>query len=262
VAGAPRGLNVRLATAGALIAVLLAALLLLPAPWRAALAVLLAAFGGLEWARLCRLSPPAAWLYGIAVALAVAGAYYSNWSMPVFIVSAVFWICVAPAWMWRGVSASYNSLLRAAGLVVLVPAALAIALLPGVQVVLILALVSLADTGAYFAGNAWGRHKLAPSISPGKTREGAIGGLAVALVYAIICGVFVEGIAWVPYLFSAALIAVLSIVGDLFESALKRQAGAKDSGTLLPGHGGILDRIDSATATLPVAALLIPWVFK
>jgi phosphatidate cytidylyltransferase len=146
--------------------------------------------------------------------------------------------------------------------VVLVPAALAIALLPGVQVVLILALVSLADTGAYFAGNAWGRHKLAPSISPGKTREGAVGGLAVALVYAIICGAFVEGIAWVPYLFSAALIAVLSIVGDLFESALKRQAGAKDSGTLLPGHGGILDRIDSATATLPVAALLIPWVFK
>jgi len=128
------------------------------------------------------------------------------------------------------------------------------------QVILVLTLVSLADAAAYFAGSAWGRRKLAPSISPGKTREGALAGLAAALVYAIICGAFVEGIAWVPFLFSAVLIAVLSIVGDLFESALKRQAGAKDSGSLLPGHGGVLDRIDSATATLPVAALLIPWV--
>jgi len=122
--------------------------------------------------------------------------------------------------------------------------------------------VSLTDAGAYFVGSAWGRSKLAPSISPGKTREGALGGLAVALLYAIICGAFVEGIAWVTYLLSAALIAVLSIVGDLFESAVKRQAGAKDSGTLLPGHGGVLDRVDSATATLPLAALLIPWVAR
>jgi phosphatidate cytidylyltransferase len=153
-------------------------------------------------------------------------------------------------------------MLAAAGFVVIVPAALAMAVLPGVQVVLVIALASLADAAAYFAGSAWGRTKLAPSISPGKTREGALAGLAVALVYAIICGAFVEGIAWVPFLLSALLIAVLSIVGDLFESALKRQAGAKDSGTLLPGHGGILDRIDSATATLPVAALLIPWILK
>jgi phosphatidate cytidylyltransferase len=99
----------------------------------------------------------------------------------------------------------------------------------------------------------------APSISPGKTWEGAFGGVAGALAWAIICGTFAEGISWVPYLAAAALIAVLSIVGDLFESAAKRQAGAKDSGTLLPGHGGILDRIDSATAALPVAALLLPF---
>src|SRR6185503_17555955 len=99
-------------------------------------------------------------------------------------------------------------------------------------------LVWLADTAAYFVGSRWGRHKLAPGISPGKTWEGAAGGIAGALVY-------------------AALLAALSIIGDLFESAAKRQAEVKDSGTLLPGHGGILDRIDSATATLPVAGLLL-----
>jgi phosphatidate cytidylyltransferase len=209
---------------------------------------------------LCKLPSLAARIYCVAVAAALLAAHALDLRAPLYWLSAAFWIVAAPAWMWRGVVPT--PLLRAAGFVVLVPAALALAELPGVQVVLVLTLVSLADAGAYFVGNAWGRNKLAPSISPGKTREGALGGLAVALLYAIICGAFVEGIAWVPYLLSAALIAALSIVGDLFESALKRQAGAKDSGTLLPGHGGVLDRVDSATATLPLAALLIPWVAR
>ena len=124
-----------------------------------------------------------------------------------------------------------------------------------------LALVWIADTAAYFAGTRWGRHKLAPAISPGKTWEGAAGGLAGVLVYAsAIMAAMVEGIAWAPFLGAAALLAVLSIVGDLFESAAKRQAGVKDSGALLPGHGGVLDRIDSATSTLPIAAALAPWI--
>jgi phosphatidate cytidylyltransferase len=127
-------------------------------------------------------------------------------------------------------------------------------------VLLVLGLVWIADTAAYFSGRAWGRHKLAPSISPGKTREGALGGLLGALAYAIICGALVEGVRWLPYLAAAVLLAVLSILGDLFESAVKRQAAVKDSGALLPGHGGILDRVDSATATLPLAALMLPWI--
>jgi phosphatidate cytidylyltransferase len=262
VSRAPRGLGARLATAAVLIAFLLAALLLLPNLWRAVLATALAGFGALEWARLCRLSGPPAWGYAGAMALAVVVAYNTDPWTPVFALGTAFWMLAAPLWMSRGVSSSHSSMLAAAGFIVLVPAALAMAVLPGLQVVLIIALASLADAAAYFAGSAWGRTKLAPSISPGKTREGALAGLAVALVYAIICGAFIEGITWVPFLLSALLIAVLSIVGDLFESALKRQAGAKDSGTLLPGHGGILDRIDSATATLPVAALLIPWILK
>ena len=114
-----------------------------------------------------------------------------------------------------------------------------------------------ADTGAYYTGRLLGRHKLAPKISPGKTWEGAWGGIAGAALYAMIGGTFLTGIASLPaYLAIAVVLAAISIVGDLFESAAKRQAEVKDSGTLLPGHGGILDRIDSATAVLPVAALV------
>jgi phosphatidate cytidylyltransferase len=128
------------------------------------------------------------------------------------------------------------------------------------EVLLVLVLVWIADTAAYFMGRAWGRRKLAPSISPGKSWEGAIGGVGGAAAYAIICANFIQGIAWPAFLAAAVLLAMVSIVGDLFESAAKRQAGVKDSGTLLPGHGGILDRIDSATAVLPLAALLWPMV--
>ncbi|MGH8669488.1 MAG: phosphatidate cytidylyltransferase, partial [Burkholderiales bacterium] len=118
----------------------------------------------------------------------------------------------------------------------------------------------IADTAAYFVGVRYGRHKLAPSISPGKSWEGAAGGLAAVLAYAAIIAFVMDGIAWAPWMAAAALLGVLSIVGDLFESAAKRQASVKDSGALLPGHGGLLDRIDSATSTLPLAAALAPWI--
>ena len=113
------------------------------------------------------------------------------------------------------------------------------------------------DTAAMFGGRTIGGPKLAPSVSPGKTWEGAFGGAAAAAAYAIIAGIFRGGPSWITYLVIGVLLVVISILGDLFESAVKRQAGAKDSGTLLPGHGGVLDRIDSATAVLPIAALMV-----
>ena len=177
-------------------------------------------------------------------------------SSVVFLAATAFWVVVVPIWLWRGVRAEHRPLLIATGFVVLVPAALALALLDAQFVLLVLALVWIADTAAYFIGRAWGRHKLAPSVSPGKTWEGAAGGVVGACVYAMIVSLFRDGPSWMAYMSLAVLLAVISILGDLFESAVKRQAGAKDSGTLLPGHGGILDRIDSATAVLPVAALL------
>jgi phosphatidate cytidylyltransferase len=241
-----------------LIAALLAALFLLPRPALALLVAVLLLLAGVEWARLCRLQSAGAWLFAVAVAAVFLALDYAGLQRELFALAALFWVIVAPAWMWRGVRPNQTTWIGAAGFAVLVPAGLAMLALRPLEVLLVLVLVWIADSAAYFVGRAWGRRKLAPTISPGKSWEGAIGGLIGAVLYAIICGYFIQGIAWAPFLAAAALLAMVSIVGDLFESAVKRQAGVKDSGTLLPGHGGILDRIDSATATLPLAALLWP----
>ena len=128
---------------------------------------------------------------------------------------------------------------------------------------MLLAFIWIADSAAYFAGRAFGKHKLAPAISPGKTWEGVAGAVAGTMIYAMICaeaspslGAAVQGASWPAFLGVALLLCAVSVVGDLFESLIKRQAKVKDSGTLLPGHGGVLDRIDSITSTLPVALLI------
>jgi phosphatidate cytidylyltransferase len=217
---------------------------------------------GLEWARLCKLGADGSWIYALAQTVAFAALYNTQPAQPAFAIAAAFWLVAAPLWLWRGVSSGQGRLLLTAGFFVVPPAALGLVALAPMGALLVLGLVWIADSGAYFVGSAWGRRKLAPAISPGKTWEGAIGGTAAALVYAIICATFTEGLLGVSYLAAALALAVLSIIGDLFESAVKRQAAVKDSGTLLPGHGGILDRIDSATAALPVAAFLAPWILK
>jgi phosphatidate cytidylyltransferase len=241
-----------------LIAALLAALFFLPRPAFTVLVAGLVFLASLEWARLCRLQRASALLFAFAAAATFLALGYAGLQKEMFALAALFWVAVAPAWMWRGMRPEQQTWIGAAGLAVLVPAGLAMLALKPAEVLLVLVLVWIADTAAYFVGRAWGKRKLAPSISPGKTWEGAAGGVVAALAYAIICGFLIPGIAWAGLLAAAVLLAMVSIVGDLFESAAKRQAGVKDSGTLLPGHGGILDRIDSATAALPVAALLWP----
>ncbi len=122
----------------------------------------------------------------------------------------------------------------------------------------LLFLVFAADTGAYLAGRNLGRHKLAPGISPGKTIEGAVGGVLLCAAWALTAGVYVFAVTGPDLLWLLALsllVAVASIVGDLTESMFKRMAGIKDSGTILPGHGGILDRVDSILSAAPVMAL-------
>ena len=113
-------------------------------------------------------------------------------------------------------------------------------------------IVWLADIGAYFAGRRWGKHKLAPYISPGKTLEGTAGGMVAVIAWALLFTLLAPFPFPVWLLFIASVIAsVFSVFGDLFESSLKRAAGVKDSGAILPGHGGILDRVDSLLAAVP-----------
>jgi phosphatidate cytidylyltransferase len=235
------------------------ALFWLPRPAFAVLVALLVGGAGHEWARLCGARGAAEIGYALAVAVGFLLLFLARPGVQqaALAVAALFWVIAAPLWLARGMASLPNGVLLLAGLLVLLPASLAMTALEPGRLLAVLVLVWVADSAAYFVGRAWGRRKLAPSLSPGKTWEGAAGGVGAALVWAIICRRVFEDAAWPPYLAAAGLLAAASIVGDLFESAAKRRAGVKDSGALLPGHGGILDRIDSATAVLPLAALLL-----
>jgi phosphatidate cytidylyltransferase len=252
------GLAARLATATVLIIGLLAALLFLPRQWLAGVVAVVVALAALEWARLCRIGEQASRLYAAAAVTAYLILLYESADRIVFGAAAAYWLLVAVPWLLRGVLPRHAPALAAAGFLVLVPTGLAMVSLRPAQVLLVIGLVAIADSAAYFAGRAWGRHKLAPAISPGKSWEGACAGLVAGLAYAIICAAVFDEAARLPFVGGAALLVVMSIFGDLFESAVKRQAAVKDSGSLLPGHGGVLDRIDSLTASLPVAAFLWP----
>lgn len=146
------------------------------------------------------------------------------------------------------------------GLLLLVPAWMGLTLLHAESAFWLMYLFLLvwgADTGAYFAGRAFGRRKLAPDVSPGKTLEGFAGGLLLTMALALAVGFYRElaGLRFVAFLGLSLLTVLASVLGDLFESMVKRNAGIKDSGTIFPGHGGALDRIDSLTAAAPVFAL-------
>jgi phosphatidate cytidylyltransferase len=140
----------------------------------------------------------------------------------------------------------------------------------------VMVLVWIADIGAYFSGKAFGKRKLAPSISPGKSWEGAIGGAIAVLVLASLSVILAHGAApwlqdtfafrlqarfgWAVALLVLLVIVIFSVIGDLFESQLKRRASIKDSSNLLPGHGGVLDRVDALIPVLPMAALITSWL--
>ena len=267
----------RLATAIALLAICISALLFLPNAWWSALLLLVLLAASWEWGGLTGLPRAARWVFAgfmlvtvAAVWLLVARFEPVTGRLTVLEVlihgaGCLFWLFIALAWLAHRWPVRRPLALSIVGWIVLAPSWLALARLqetPG-QLLAVLAIIWLADTSAYLSGRAWGKHKLAPSISPGKTWEGVAGATAVVAVYYFVLSRAVPEWGWWSGFGGAALFAgvtVMSVVGDLFESAIKRQAGVKDSGTLLPGHGGILDRIDSMTAALPVAALLLPYV--
>jgi len=255
----------RVLTAAALLAAFISAIWFLERAALAGVVAVILAIAGYEWSTLGQLRKPIPGVYGVVCALLFIG-FLPFISLAPWMcgVASLFWAVAVPLWLARGFASCPASLMPAVGLVVLVPAAIALVALDREQVLMLLGLVWIADTAAYLAGRGFGKHRLAPVISPGKTWEGVAGGVGAAAIYAIIWAVFdpgmaarVQGAVWLPYLAGAVLLCAASVVGDLLESAVKRQAGAKDSGSLLPGHGGVLDRIDSATATLPVALLLM-----
>lgn len=269
-------LKARIATAVALIIPLLLLILLVPTFGVALFVLVVMGLGAWEWARLGRFEGVAAhWgfvgvLVGLSAFLVLSGLTWtwSFWHQAVLWLALLWWITVfvaLPVYQpGRLAGAGGTWLLRLAGLLTLVPATLALVWLHAWSPFLVLyvvALVAMADTGAYFAGRRFGRSLLAPDISPGKTREGLFGGLlaggGVAVIGALAWGLApMESLVWVLL---SVVVAMVSVTGDLLESLLKRESGAKDSGELLPGHGGILDRVDSLTAAAPVFLLGLLW---
>ncbi len=269
----------RVVTAAILAAGFLAALFWLPPLGWTALSCGLLALAAWEWAGFACCATRGRIVYAAAsVAALVAGAHAFNLAtgapgtialMPVYGLAAVFWIVGAPIWLARRPLNAPSALVLGAGWVVLLPGFLALIHLRNLDprsLLLFMGIVWLADIAAYFVGHRFGRHKLAPRVSPGKTWEGLAAALVATGVYAFVWITFAPGAApavvrdvpWSPVwmLVFVEALAVLSVIGDLFESAMKRHAGLKDSGGLLPGHGGVLDRIDALTPVVPVAALV------
>ena len=264
----------RVATGVVLVGGILAALFALPATAVGVVLLLIVLVAADEWAALIGLASGRRVAFAI-VTLTIGAALLwlgaSRGFAPlvngVCAVATLFWLVVGVPSVLRGWQPGSPWLRAASALVVLEGAFVAILACRAHSPWLALAamaIVWIADTAAYFAGRRFGRHKLAPAISPGKTWEGALGALLAVAVYALLLVPLAERagyrgphdayaiVAWV--LFALAL-AALSIVGDLHESLLKRRAGAKDSGAILPGHGGVLDRIDALVAAMPPAAL-------
>lgn len=270
-------LRTRVITAAVLVVIVLAVVFLAPPAIFSLCALGVALLGCWEWSRMSGLTPR-----GQSIFLAASGAVGAAlWVLYIreeaafphiayggLVAAALFWIGVASVWLVQHLRPP-AFVCAVAGWLVLWPTWVALVLLHQADVWLLLALASLvwvSDICAYFAGKAFGRHKLAPRISPGKTWEGVAGALAGVVVYGIIlalgtressfAAIFAPG-AGVPAVAAMVGLAAFGIVGDLFESWMKRGANLKDSSALLPGHGGLLDRIDALTSTLPLAALAL-----
>jgi phosphatidate cytidylyltransferase len=267
----------RVIAALAMTPIAIAAILLLPTPWLVALAAIVFLAGLWEWFKLADIDDTLARtvLLVVNMALMVAIVWGSRTSgglsyvlLQIMIVVGVAWWLLAMLWLRHFDFASNHEtharvFKLAAGTLAIVPAWCALAVLHGSEpnghrwLFVALMIVWAADSGAYFAGRRFGKRKLAPRISPNKTIEGLLGGVASGLVVALAFAPFAGAtLRELPAVALVAIVAVLfSVVGDLFESLLKRHVGAKDSGDLIPGHGGILDRIDGVVAALPVFAL-------
>ncbi len=270
-------LKTRVITAIVLLAVLLPILFLLPPVYVGAFFLFAVSAAAWEWSRL--LNPQAsraAWLYALfclLIILFLLAMQNVAWQFALLLLAVIFWFFLAPFILAKGMNVSLQKLRPfyiVLGFILLPATWFALVFLRELGLVFLLstmALVWVADIGAYFVGKAFGKRKLAAQISPGKSIEGAIGGLLLCYGYALLCvfylpfessifGAWAIRFGWVPMFVMVTVLTAFSIFGDLFESQLKRMAGVKDSSHLLPGHGGVLDRVDALIPTMPIAALL------
>ena len=275
-------LKTRIITAVALLAVLLPVLFFNYYP--AVAVVVLAFFGAAVWESFRLFATPRPLLAAAVWAAAFGYTFLLHGlSGPV-----TFWLALGFAiWLLRFTPTLYTglppieslgnkmlSVVYAITLVSCFVAILALYLKSPLFLISAMALVWIADIGAYFSGKAFGKRKLAPTISPGKSWEGAIGGCIAVVLLSAVSVLLAPSFPWLQDTFVVALqakrgwalaiiilvvICAFSVIGDLFESMLKRRAGAKDSSDLLPGHGGVLDRIDALVPVLPLAALIAGW---
>ena len=249
-------LRQRVITALVLGPLVILVVLAVPHTMTAAVLSLLVVAGAWEWSAFPGFTQSSSRLAYVAfIALCLVATWYVGVdNADLMLYAALAWWALALLWIALAPSKVNRATATLAGLFVLVPVWVALVRLhaEGPQLLLfLLLLVVAADIGAYFAGRAFGKHKLAPKVSPGKTWEGVAGGLLAALLLAAI-GVWWFEMSTVPFMILCLGVAIASVVGDLTESLFKRHAGLKDSGSLLPGHGGVLDRVDSVTAAAPV----------
>jgi len=265
-------LKQRLLTAAVLSALLIASIFTFSTVWFSVVLGVFLAIGAWEWARLMKSDRSATTpvLPGALVAMLIPLWFFQHETgllLVVLGVSAVGWCVVLSSLPHsdnlRPLHAHGRVTRFLVGAFLLAPPWLALIHLHSTphygpwHVLFLFGLVGVADSAAYFTGRAFGKHKLAPHISPGKTWEGVYGAFVATVIYGVVCGTWFDlrGTMLAAFVTLCLVTVMFSIVGDLFESLIKRQAGAKDSGSVLPGHGGVLDRIDSLTAAAPIFTL-------
>ncbi len=266
-------LKQRLITAAILIPLVIWAVIGLESRWLSCILATIALLGAWEWARLIGLNKTVSRLtYVVSIAVVIAVVVYfrdvsESTALTVVAIASAWWVA-ATLWVLRyqgqtGITKADTLTGMVFGVLVLVPTWLSLSYIHAYPeigpylLLFVMVLIWVADSGAYFSGRRWGKRKLAPRVSPGKTIEGVLGALVASAIVALIGLVLfdISSSKAILFVLLCMVVVFFSVVGDLLESLFKRRAEVKDSGSLLPGHGGILDRIDSLTAAGPIFVL-------
>lgn len=257
-------LKTRLITSAILFLIIGAAFVYLPPLYWGLLVLTVTSIASWEWARISKFNKAFSIIYSAFVMLlGLFVIFYTPQLMQVVIIwavlaSTIFWLLIVPFLLAFAPKITNRFIMAVLGLITIIPFGLTMIALREINPLLLVVFamtVWIADSAAYFVGKRFGKHKLAPSISPGKTWEGVLGAFVATTIYACLLSYLTHQSYWFVLVFLGVMI--LSIMGDLFESLIKRQAGVKDSSHLLPGHGGILDRIDGLTSSLPLVMFLL-----